>query len=327
MSNYTAPLGFVHALQLNGSGGSNALLWQAIESQSHNIENLWIHCNFEDNDIQEWLRNKAHLDPLLTEALIDEDTRPRVAFFKQGILLVLRGVNKNVGNELEDMVSIRIWVEPNRILSVSKKPLASVGEIRSELKKISGPLSIPELVITLCDRLEWHVSQLIDEYSEKIDQIESHDIDQYSPILRKTLATLRRRVVMPRRHLSPQRDALSRLVAEAPVWFEQQSILRLKEISNRLQRHLEDLDAIRDRTVIAQEEIQAHLSDQLNARMYMLNIIAAIFLPLSFLTGLFGINLAGIPGASYQYAFYLFSSITLFIGVSIILLFYWKRWF
>lgn len=103
--------------------------------------------------------------------------------------------------------------------------------------------------------------------------------------------------------------------------------MRLREVRNRLQRHLEDLDAVRDRTIIVQEELQAHLSDQLNSRMYVLNIVAAIFLPLSFLTGLFGINVGGIPGASYNYAFPLFSGITLLIAVGVLTLFYWKRWF
>jgi zinc transporter len=89
---------------------------------------------------------------------------------------------------------------------------------------------------------------------------------------------------------------------------------------------LEDLDAVRDRTVIVQEELQAQVSDQLNARMYIINIFAAIFLPLSFFTGLFGVNLGGIPGAHADLAFLLFCGGLLVVGAGLMFLFHFKRW-
>lgn len=236
-------------------------------------------------------------------------------------------MNKNLGEELEDMVSIRIWLEPGRMISVSRKNLASVSDLCEQLQGKRGAKSTPELLVALCDRLEWHVSQLIDDYDEEIENIENCNLEKEPKMLRTTLSALRRRVVMPRRHLAPQRDAFSQLVSEPPAWFGDRPVMRLREVRNRLQRHLEDLDAVRDRTIIVQEELQAHLSDQLNSRMYVLNIVAAIFLPLSFLTGLFGINVGGIPGASFDYAFTLFSAITLLIAVGVLTLFYWKRWF
>jgi len=70
-----------------------------------------------------------------------------------------------------------------------------------------------------------------------------------------------------------------------------------------LLRFIEDLDAIRERSQVVQDELQNLLADQLNKRTYLLAIVAAIFLPLSFLTGLLGINVAGIPGAENPWAF------------------------
>lgn len=327
MSNILPPLGFHHALQLDGSGGAQSLDWQDIAGHTHTRDRLWVHCNYEDNAIQKWLMEKTQLDSLATQALIDEDTRPRIAFFEKGLLITLRGVNNNIGAEPEDMVSIRIWLEPGRMISVARKKLTSVDDIIEQLQTKRGAKSTSGLMVALCDRLEWHVSQLIDDYDDEIENIESRDLEENPKMLRATLSELRRRVVMPRRYLSPQRDAFSLLATEAPDWFEARAVMRLQEVRNRLQRHLEDIDAVRDRTIIVQDELQALLSDQLSSRMYVLNIVAAIFLPLSFLTGLFGINLGGIPGANYDYAFSLFSGITLIIALGVLTLFYWKRWF
>ncbi len=78
--------------------------------------------------------------------------------------------------------------------------------------------------------------------------------------------------------------------------------MRLREVGDHLIRHVEDLDAVRERAAVVQEELGARLGDQLNRRMYLLSMIAAVFLPLGFLTGLLGINVAGIPGADYPWA-------------------------
>ena len=91
-------------------------------------------------------------------------------------------------------------------------------------------------------------------------------------------------------------------------------------------RHIEELDTIRDKVALIQEELANRLSEQLNKKMYILSIISAIFLPLSFLTGLLGINIGGIPGAENENAFYIFSLILVFIISVQLTIFKKKRW-
>ena len=67
----------------------------------------------------------------------------------------------------------------------------------------------------------------------------------------------------------------------------------MREVSDQLARYLEDLDEARDRAAVTQEELVNRLSEQMNNKMYILSIVAAIFLPLGFLTGLLGINVGG----------------------------------
>jgi len=319
------PQGFHFARHLDGNGGAEVLEWSLLQNgRSH--DRVWVHCDYEDPQIQQWL-TRQNLDPLVIEAMIAEDSRPRVALFDQGALVGLRGVNKNPGEAMEDMVSIRVWLDTDRIITLSNKPLASVRDIQQQLGQGRGPKNTQALFSELCDRLEWYVSQMIDDYEDQVELVEQSDLAQDHQHRREGISTLRRRVVTPRRYLAPQRDALSQLAAEPPTWFNERTSMHLKEIRNRLQRHMEDLDAVRDRTVIVQEELQAQVSDQLNARMYIINIFAAIFLPLSFFTGLFGVNLGGIPGAQSGMAFVLFCLILLFIGAGVLFVFHLKRWF
>ena len=71
----------------------------------------------------------------------------------------------------------------------------------------------------------------------------------------------------------------------------------IRESLNRFNRYLEELDSIRDRAIVTQEELLSQLSETLNRRMYILSLVATFFLPMGFLTGLLGINVGGIPGA------------------------------
>ena len=319
------PEGFRFALQLDGSGSARLLEWSDLQNGASR-STVWVHCDYEDPQIQEWLA-RQEIDSLVVEALIAEDSRPRVALYSPGVLVGLRGVNKNPGAAMEDMVSLRVWLDPERIITLSHRSVASVKDIQEQLKIERGPKSTQGLFSELCDRLEWYVSQMIDDYEDQVELIEQSDLAEDHFRRCEAISSLRRRVVTPRRYLSPQRDALSQLAVEPPTWFNERTLMHLKEIRNRLQRHMEDLDAVRDRTVIVQEELQAKVSDQLNARMYIINIFAAVFLPLSFFTGLFGVNLGGIPGAHSEAAFFLFCGCLLILGAGLMLLFHWKRWF
>lgn len=314
-----------HFVQLDEQGSAAHFSWDPDQRPVLPAQG-WVHCNYEDDTLEPWLRQNG-LEPLVVEGLLAEDTRPCITFFDQGVLVMLRGVNKNPGNAPEDMVSIRMWLEPDRLVSLSRRRLASVAEVLSQLQRGQGPRNAVDLFMALISRLEWHVSQMIDNYQNQIDGLEDQLETTGGGGFHEQLNELRRRLIPPRRFLAPQRDALAQLAEEPPSWFNDANIKNMRELRNRLQRHLEDLDAVRDRAIVIQELLQSQLAEQLNERMYRLNLVAAVFLPLSFFTGLFGINLAGIPGAEQPQAFMWFSGTMLLIGVVIVIVFYRKRWF
>ncbi len=126
--------------------------------------------------------------------------------------------------------------------------------------------------------------------------------------------------------MAPQREAISRLQSEKMSWLTAEDSVRLREVYDHLTRYLEDLDAARERAAVTQEELVSRLSEQTNNRMYVLSIVAAIFLPLGFLTGLLGINVGGIPGAEYKAAFTIFCMFLVAIVIIELIIFKKKKW-
>jgi zinc transporter len=119
---------------------------------------------------------------------------------------------------------------------------------------------------------------------------------------------------------------MTRLHGEDIAWLSADNRLHLKEATDRLIRCTEDLDSARDRAAVTQEELANRLAEQLNTRMYVLSLVAAIFLPLGFLTGLLGINVGGIPGADDPSAFLIFILILATVVVLQVIIFKKKKW-
>lgn len=276
-------------------------------------EYTWQHIDLTKPNASQWIEGCDSLDHTVVNTLNADGSRPRAIKLKNGVSVVLRGVNLNPGNDPEDMVSIRIWLEKNRIISSRKRPLMSVQDIVDDMTDGQGPTNsgefLVEIISKLADRIGAFVNQIDEELSDTEDQLEEIEASTF----RATLGSLRRQIAGVRRYLSPQRDALERLNYFDSDLFTEKVKQHIRDESDRIARYLEDLDLARERAIVLQEAFMSQIAQQQNNRMYVLSIITLIFLPLGFLTGLLGINIGGMPGAENPKAFWIF--VGMLVGV------------
>ena len=264
---------------------------------------LWVHLNREGEGAQEWLEKRSGLESWVTDALIAEETRPRVTATGDALLIILRGVNLNPESDPDDMVSLRVFVDRNRIISTRKRLVRAVADIREALGRGEGPVDAADWVTIIVDRLVERMGPVIGSIADEVDALEEHVLSQQSYDLRTKLAALRRQAITLRRYVAPQREAMSQLQTVQVTWLRDVHRIRIREVSDRITRYVEDLDATRERAAVTQEELAGRLAEQMNQTMYRLAIVATVFLPLGLLTGLLGINVGGIPGSDYPWAF------------------------
>ncbi len=318
--------GLIVAYILDGQGGGRAIGWDEVKSWSPEQGILWIHLNFTKKNAKRWLIEQSGLDQLNTRAMLTEESRPRSVVEEKGLLVFLRGVNLNPGQDPEDMVSVRVWIEKNRIITTRRRHLLSIDDMREMINANTGPKSAADFLVKLTDRLLDRMADFIDGVDDRADDLERLVITEESHLLRPKIAEIRREAIAIRRYLAPQREALYRLQIEEVPLLDSLHRVQMREATDRTIRYIEDLDAARDRAAITQEQLVSQLQEQLDHRMYILSIVAVIFLPLSFVTGLLGINVGGIPGATYKWAFLLVTAMLVGAGVGIILLFKRKKW-
>lgn len=318
--------GLVHGFRIDASGRVEEVGWDGLRADA--AEDglfVWAHLDANAEDARSWLREE--LDVGVADALLAEDTRPRAASHPGGVQVNLRGINVNPGADPDDMVSLRIWVEASRILSVRVRRVRAAEDVASLLRAGDGPRSVGEMLVSLADRLETRIDDAVAELAEHLDEFEERQaVEGANPAKGPELAEIRRRAVVLRRYLAPQRVALDDLARGRWGGLSPDDRAELREVVDRTVRHVEDLEAIRERAAVAQEEQSQHLAAELNRRIYALSIVAGLFLPLSFLTGLLGINVAGIPGATSSGGFVVVCAMLAVVVVGEVLLFRRLRW-
>jgi len=241
--------------------------------------------------------------------------------------LILRGANLNENAEPEDMISLRIWIDPHRIITMRRRKLKAVQDIKQKLETGAGPTDAGDFLATLTLRLFERMEPVIVDLNERVDDVEERILEDPEPEERSEIIDLRKMAIILRRYILPQREVITELRNCEQAWLETHHRRHLQEAHDRVTRYSEDLDMVRERAQIVKDELSNMLADKLNKNMYILSVIAAIFLPLGFLTGLLGGNVGGIPGADDHNAFLIFCGLLVVIVAFQILIFKKMKWF
>lgn len=252
----------------------------------------------------------------LAWALLEEDTIPRATQVQGGTLLILRGVNLKPGAEPEDMVSLRLWVSPDRIVSTEVRRLAQTDDMIAGFQRGEAPESPGEFVVLLVDWLRAAAEPVLDKLEDRVSAIEASiaiPTRRLPRSERAALAALRQDLILLHRYISPQTAALDALLRAAPGWLTDPGSLR--EETEAFRRMTADLDSLKQRAQLVAEEISLVATERTNDIMLTLSLVAVLFLPVTFLTGLLGVNLAGIPFSQAHWSFWAFSALLLAVGL------------
>lgn len=172
-----------------------------------------------------------------------------------------------------------------------------------------------------------HMESVFIELSENLDIIEERIMESADTKERQEITVIRKQAIVFRRYIAPQRDVISHLRTSDQSWLDQIHKRHLQESMDQVISYVEDLDTIRERAQIIKDELSNVLADRINKNMYVLSVIASIFLPLGFFTSLMGMNISGMPGIGNANAFWIFSGILMGIVALQIITFKKLKWF
>ena len=321
-----AEQGLVYAYLLDGNGGAREVGWPDVRGWTPDKGVIWVHLNRTKEEAEHYLRSEAGLDEIAVEALLAADTRPRMAAQGPGLIVNLRGINFNPGADPEDMISLRAWIQKKRIITSRARRLMAVEDIRARLARGAGPRDEIDCLFELAKAMLMRVGHVVEELSDKVDALEDQVVSGDTRKIRDELSQARKRAIAIRRHLAPQREALTRLQAEKHEMLDAIDAAHFRELADETTRYVEDLDSVRERATVIQDEVLNRLTERQNRNSYVLTVVAAIMLPLSFITSLFSVSLPGVPLRGDPNAFWFLLIMLGVIVVVEVLLFRLTRW-
>jgi zinc transporter len=288
---------------------------------------LWLHMCAIDPDTREFLNNETGLDELVVNALLAEETRPRTLIRKEGIMVIVRAMNLYKKETPEDMISLRMWIDGDRIITTRRRDIMAIEDVKSAIEQDKGPKTTGEFLTMITNRVYARMEPYIEDLEDCVSGVEEllalHDVDN---VPEKT-GKIRIRTAVFRRYIVPQKLVLEGLIKAQCSWLSEENTEHLVESHDRVTRYVETLNDIRDRAQIINDEIDKLNSAKLNTMTYMFSVAATIFLPLTFLTGLMGINIGGMPGVDRADAFWVFTILCFIIIGLQVLIFKKFKWF
>lgn len=286
----------------------------------------WLHFSRFSEDARNWLVESGTLPSLVCDVLFQEETRPRAFRIDNAMVLNLRGVNLNEGASPQDLISLRIYADQDLLVTTRAHRVFAIEDLKKLVESGSAPESNWSKVAFLSDRVTEQLEPVTQRLEDQVDDLEADMLDQNTPPPKLAVADFRRTALSLRRYISPQREAISGLMREGNELLSANDKLELRETQDTIYRLSEQLDMVRERALVLQEQIVELRAEAMNQRLFVLAIISAVFLPLGFVTGLFGVNVGGMPGVDSSLAFSLLCAAMVVLLVILLSLFKRMKW-
>ena len=286
---------------------------------------LWLHLEGRDEHDLAFLKAQSDIPAVAAGALIATETRPRCDPIENGAIVNLRGPGDCDPLDSDRLVSIRLWVTRDRVTSLSRRTLSATALVtaKAEAGKIRDP---GDLVAAFARAISTQLDPEIAALGDRLDVVESDLESSHLYRLRREITAVRSDAIGYRRFVAPDRDALGTLAALEFDWLSDEDRLHIVEAGDRFARMAEELEAVRERAALLHEQITDLRAEQVDQRALYISIVAFIFLPLTFITGLLGMNVEGIPYADAAWAFWGVVAFCVAVGLVVFAWFLWRHW-
>ena len=262
---------------------------------------VWQHVELADDETLA-LKWRETIPEVVLTALGAAETRPRCEQFGDGALINLRGPALEPETASDKLVSIRIWSQRDSVVTVSRRSLSATPDVVAAMR--AGQLTDPgDLVAAFARRISNELDPQVAALGDSVDDCETEMEQSAAYRLRQVITVSRSEAIAFRRFIAPDRDALAALAGLRVEWLSDEDRLHVREAADRFARMAEELDAVRERSALLHEQLTDLRAELVEERSLSIAVVAFVFLPLTFITGLLGMNVEGIPYAMEPWAF------------------------
>lgn len=305
-----------------------------------NFENetkiTWINIDGLSNTTEiEKLGKYYDLHPLIMEDLVNTNQRPKIDEFQDYIFVVVKMLyfpkettDRNNGNLIVEHVSLVMGKD--YVLTFQEAGGDVFDNVRDRLEHSKGRIrtnGADYLLFCLLDAIIDQYFEVVDNIGDKIEQLEE-DLFQSEPNddITFEIQELKRTILRIRRAVFPLREVLSRLEKLDNLLIEEKTRNYFRDLYDHILQVSENIDIYREMTRGLMDMYMTTISNKMNEVMKVLTIIATIFIPLTFIAGVYGMNFEHMPELEWEYSYFVLLGLMLIIFLFMIFYFRKKKW-
>lgn len=258
---------------------------------------VWLHFNLVDSRSRTWIASCDRIPQVARDLLLENDPHIQVEILEDGFMGVLGDLYYEFDADPDRLGFLRIYVDRDCTISVREKPLKAIDLLRRNLLAHPEVIESPmDLMVHLLDNLNSMFDRIVDDIKEVVEDIEDQILKDNFSVDKGKFSRLRRLLARLRRHFSANNQVLSqRLIPQLPSWCSELEESELHRHLDRLRAVVQDLELVQERARLVQEEMASRLQETVNRNLYVLSIVTTVFLPIALITGVFGMNVGGVP--------------------------------
>ena len=266
------------------------------------------------------------LHPLVLEDILNTDQRPKVEDYGDYLYIVLKMLRGAKGGEIvTEQVSLILG--SNFVISFQEGMEGDVfNPIRERLRAGKGKIrekGADYLTYALMDAIVDNYFVILEQVGERIEELEEAVITDPLPETVRQIHQLKREVILLRKAVWPLREVIGAMERRESGLISEPVVIYLRDLYDHTIQVIDTIEASRDLLAGMLDVYLSSISNQMNEIMKFLTIIGTIFIPLTFIAGLYGMNFQNIPELHWQWGYY--ACLLLMFMIAVLLLFYFKR--
>ena len=290
----------------------------------------WIHVQGVHNiDLIQKIGSNFGIHPLILEDIVQTNQRPKMEQLSDSIYIVLRAFEFSNEDKTLDSEQLSVLLGNNYLLSFqeSRKPLFE--QIRNRISHNLGRIrsgSSDYLAYSLFDLVTDEYFVIVDELSERIELLEDEVTETPTKETLQEIHVLKRAIITLRRNIWPIRDMASRLLREGSSLIRETTRMYLSDLNDHVIQINDLLETYRETLTGIMDIYLSSVSNRLNEVMKVLTVISTIFIPLTLIASIYGMNFDVMPELRLPLSYPLLLLIMISLGVILLLYFRRKRW-
>lgn len=290
----------------------------------------WINIDgIHDVEIIERIGKNYGIHPLLLEDILNTEQRPKIEDFEDYLFLILKMLSFDEKQREIKIEQVSLVIGPNYVLSFQEREGDVFDPVRDRIRRAKGrirKMGADYLAYSLLDAVVDGYFLILEKVGDKIEELEETLISQPDMATLQAIHFLKREMIFLRRSVWPLREVISGLSRKESTLIKESTEIFLRDVYDHTIQVIDTIETYRDMISGMLDTYLSSISNRMNEVMKVLTIFAAIFIPLTFVAGIYGMNFSYMPELGWKWGYFVILTVMAAIVIAMLIYFRNKKW-